>query len=352
MSSPDPAPRDAQPAAEPAGRPTMRDVAERVGMSRQLVSIVLRGAPGASEASRDRILTAARELGYHPDDSARMLRRRRSGQLGVLFTMRQPFEVDLVDALYRHAGELGYTLALGTMGEHRDLEPALAGLMRQRIEALIALDAGAGGEEFVGLPAGIPTLLLGGPTSHEVHDRVGVENERGISLAIAHLADLGHERIAFVGSDVGANARPRLDGYRAEMRARGLREQIIASDYSELGGHRAATTLLESGLGSGAAELPTALVCMNDHCAIGAMHTLVRAGVRVPEDISIVGFDDSTAAGLPYVELTTVRPDPESMAQLAVETVHARLAEPHAAAAIRRVTPTLTVRASTAPPRP
>ncbi|WP_162231052.1 LacI family DNA-binding transcriptional regulator [Leucobacter musarum] len=352
---------------EPASRPTMRDVAERVGMSRQLVSIVLRGAPGASEASRERILAAAREIGYHPDDSARMLRRRRSGQLGVLFTMRQPFEVDLVDALYRHAAQLGYTLALGTMGEHRDLEPALAGLMRQRIEALIVLDSGAGIDGSMSsrtnvltdLPPGIPTLLLGGPTSPEPHDRVDVENERGIALAVEHLIALGHTRIAYVGSEVGANAAPRLAGFHGAMAAHGLPAQVVASDYTELGGHRAALGLLADGrirAGAGSApshstESVTALVCMNDHSAIGALQTLVRAGVRIPEDVSIVGFDDSSAAALPYIDLTSVRPDPDRMAQLAVETVHARLAEPGARTVTRHVIPTLTKRASTAAPR-
>ena len=328
----------------------MRDVAERVGMSRQLVSIVLRGAPGASVASRERILAAAREIGYHPDDSARMLRRRRSGQLGVLFTMRQPFEVDLVDALYRHAEQLGYTLALGTMGEHRDLEPALAGLMRQRIEALIVLDAGLGSSShaLTGLPSGIPTLLLGGPTSPNTHDRVDVENEHGITLAIDHLIEQGHSAIAYVGSEMGPNSASRLHAYESVMAAAGLETRVIDSDQSELGGHRAAQTLLS---GSPAAPHPTALVCVNDHCAIGVMHSLVREGVRVPDDVSIIGFDGSSAAALPHIDLTSVRVDTDRMAQLAIETVHARLAAPDGAPAIRHVTPTLTVRASTAAPR-
>lgn len=338
----------------------MRDVAERVGMSRQLVSIVLRGAPGASEASRERILAAAREIGYHPDDSARMLRRRRSGQLGVLFTMRQPFEVDLVDALYRHAAGLDYTLALGAMGEHRDLGQALAGLMRQRIEALIVLDSGSDGRENVltELPPGIPSLLLGGPTSPDPHDRIEVENEQGIALAVEHLTALGHSRIAYIGSEAGANASPRLAGFRSAMAARGLPAHIVEGDYTELGGHRAALDLLAKErilAGSGSAPTPsadtlTALVCMNDHSAVGALQTLVRAGVRVPEDVSIVGFDDSSAAALPYVNLTSVRPDPDRMAQLAIETVHHHLTEPGSRETVRHVTPTLTVRASTAPP--
>ncbi|UOQ56955.1 LacI family transcriptional regulator [Leucobacter allii] len=345
-----------------SGRPTMRDVAERVGLSRQLVSIVLRGAPGASEASRERILAAARELGYHPDDSARMLRRRRSGQIGVLFTMRQPFELDVVDALYRSAAARGYTLALGAIGTSRPQEAALAELMRQRIEALIALDAeGAGGigaERLSGLPGGIPALLLGGPTSDEPHDRVGVENAAGIALAVDHLARLGHERIAYVGPETGPNAAERISGYRAAMHERGLRDRIVPSDYTEAGGYRAAASLLDEGLGGAVAgasgrtsAAPTALVCNNDHCAIGVLQTLVRAGVRVPEDVSVIGFDDSTAAALPFVRLTSVRPDPERLAELAIAAVHARLEAPGAPPSVALVAPTLAVRESTAAPR-
>lgn len=327
----------------------MRDVAERVGLSRQLVSIVLRGAPGASDASRERILAAARELGYYPDDSARMLRRRRSGQIGVLFTMRQPFEVDLVEALYRAATEHGYSLALSTMGQTRSRAAALDELMRQRIEALIVLDANEGDGTLQALPTGVPSLLLGGPVSHEPHDSVGVENRAGITLAVEHLVSLGHSKIAYVGPKAGPNAAERLAGYRDAMLAVGLPTEILPSDYTEAGGHAAALRILGSRGNTPTAD-PTALVCINDHCAIGALQTLVRAGVRVPEDVSVIGFDDSSAAALPFVNLTSVRSDPVRMAALAIDAVRARLERPSAEPMDARVTPTLTVRASTAAP--
>lgn len=358
----------------------MQDVADRVGLSRQLVSIVLRGAPGASEASTERILAAARELGYHPNDSARMLRRRRSGQIGVLFTMRQPFEVDLVDALYHHAEARGYSLTLSSMGPARTRDTALAELMRQPLEALIVLDTGTDAELLDTLPPGIPALLLGGPTSAQPHDLVRIENETGIALAINHLIALGHERIVYLGPASSANAAERLSGYRDVMRTHGLASRVISSDFTETGGHRAAIELLpeldaelgvrvdaeaEPGIGLGAgvdAELgsasaatpvrsPTALICANDHCAIGALQTLVRAGIRVPEDMSVIGFDDSSAAALPFVRLTSVRPDPDQMAKLAIDQIHTRLENPTARPSSAAITPTLTVRGSTAAPR-
>ena len=345
----------------------MQDVADRVGLSRQLVSIVLRGVPGASEASRERVMTAARELGYHPDDSARMLRRRRSGQIGVLFTMHQPFEVDLVDALYGAAKGGDYSLALSSMGPTRPFHVALAELMRQRIEALIVLDTG--GDELPDLPTGMPVLLLGGPASlagasacadadagavpdaalRADYDTIDVANTAGIELAVRHLTELGHERIAYVGPERGPNAEERSAAYRGAVLAAGGEPHTIESSHTEAGGAAAATALLERH--ASGEPLPTALVCVNDHCAIGALHTLVRAGVSVPGDISVTGFDDSSAAALPFVELTTVRADPARMAQIAIDTVRARLEPQHTAAADRAVIPTLVVRGSTAPPR-
>lgn len=305
-------------------RPTMRDVADRVGLSRQLVSIVLRGAEGASEESRERILAAARELGYHPDDSARLLRRRRSGQIGVLFTMRQPFEVDLVDALYRQAARHGFHLVLSTMGFGRSQRVALDELMRQRLEALIVLAAEGGAGVIEGMPEGLPIVLLGGPGAVGRHDEVRVENESGIAQAVDHLVGLGHRRIAYVGPTEGPNAAARLTGYRTAMAGHGLEREIdvVDSAYTEEGGHAAALEFLAR------PERPTALVCANDRCAFGVMWTMVRAGIRVPGDISIVGFDDSSVARLPFVDLTSVHPDPERMAELAILAVRDRLNDP------------------------
>ena len=323
----------------------MRDVADYVGMSRQLVSIVLRGAPGASDASRERILAAANELGYHPDDAARMLRRRRSGQIGVIFSMRQPFEVDLVEALHSHSESHGYSLIPSSVGPGRSHATALADVMRQRIEALILLNIDANETVLRNLPRGIPTFLLGGPSA-AAHDLVGVDNRAGISLAIDHLLSQGHTRISYVGPDSGPNTAERRDAYLAAMREAGLSPSVLVHKHTEEGGFAAATALLGR-----EEDLPTALVCVNDHCAIGALQTLVRAGVSVPEDISILGFDDSTAAALPFVQLTSVHPDPGHMAQLSIETLHARLENPESPQQAHRVAPTLTVRTSTAPPR-
>ncbi|WP_194409595.1 LacI family DNA-binding transcriptional regulator [Microbacterium cremeum] len=324
----------------------MKDIAEHVGMSRQLVSIVLRNAQGASEASRQRVIEAARELGYYPDESARLLRQRRSGQLGVLFTMRQPFEVDLVDALYGQAADYGYRLVLSTVGLGRSEGTALDELMRQRIEALIVLTTESRDGIIRRLPSGVPIVLLGGPQATGRHDEVHVENGQGMALAVRHLVELGHSRITYVGPFAGPNAAERLEGYKTSMRSQGLHHAIdaIEADYTEEAGYAAAQELLHRDSRS------SALVCANDRCAFGVMETFLREGVRVPEDISIVGFDDSTVARLPFVDLTSVQPNPELMARLGLEAAARRLADPDHSDWYRSVPPTLVVRGSSSAP--
>lgn len=324
----------------------MQDIADRVGLSRPLVSIVLRGAPGASDESRQRVLTAARELGYHPDESARLLRRRRSRLIGVLFTMRQPFEADLVDALYIEAANRGYRLVISHMGPSRSQKTALDELMRQRIEALVILAAEGGAGTITDLPPSVPVVLLGGPEAeHDAYDEVRVENAAGIVLAVEHLADLGHHDIAYIGPHSGPNAHERHDGYRSAMARMGLTDHAmtIRSAFTEEGGHTAALELLSDDVH------PTALICANDRCALGVVETLIRAGIKVPGDISVVGFDDSSVARLPFLDLTSVRPDPLRMAALAIEAVEQRVEEPDGPVGRHRVPGSLVIRSSTGP---
>ncbi|KAB1643398.1 LacI family DNA-binding transcriptional regulator [Gulosibacter chungangensis] len=331
-------------------RPTMKDVADHVGLSRQLVSIVLRGVPGASEESRERILAAAQELGYYPDASAQRLRSSKNNLLGVLFTMRQPFEVDLVDALYQAAEERGYVLSLSHIGPGRSQQTALAELLRQRIDALIVLAAEGGAATTTSLPRGIPAVLVGGPSSagKQVAE-VRVDNAHGIGLAVDHLVELGHREITYVGPNEGPNAAERIAGFHEARTSNALPgdPDVIESEYTEDGGHLAAKELLAR------RQLPSAVVCGNDRCAFGLLETLVRSGIKVPEQVSIVGFDDSSVARLPFVDLTSVRPDPAKMAAIAVDSAHEQLQiqapqELKTAANARVVKPSLTVRGSTA----
>jgi DNA-binding LacI/PurR family transcriptional regulator len=319
----------------------MKDVADRLGVSRQLVSLVLRDLPGASEETRRRVRAAAEELGYHPDASARLLRGRRSFRLGVLFTMREPFEVDLVEELLAGAADRGYSLVLGPLGPRRTQQSVVADLLGQRMEGLIVLAADHGSATVAGLPPGLAVVQLGGPRGPGPVDDVRVDNARGIHLLVDHLTSLGHDRIAYVTGGGGPNAEERRDAYVAALESLALRPELIEGAYTEQGGFAAAEALLSR------EDPPTAVMAANDRTAVGVLSTLVRRGVRVPEDVSVVGFDDSSVAALPYIELTTVRHEPRALAAQALDAVIRRIDEPAASVAAHRAAPQLVVRGST-----
>ena len=324
----------------------MKDVADHLGVSRQLVSLVLRDLPGASDETRRRVRAAAEELGYHPDASARLLRGRRSFRLGVLFTMHEPFEVDLVEALLADAADRGYSLVLGPLGPGRTQQGVIADLLGQRIEGLVVLAAEGGSATVAGLPAQVPVVQLGGPRSTDPVDDVRVDSACGIRLLVEHLVELGHKRIAYVTGGDGPNAAERRDAYAAEMRGRGLVPDVVDGSFTEQGGADAAGILLARG------KLPTAVMAANDRAASGMLSTLVRRGVRVPEDISVAGFDDSSVAALPYIDLTTVRHEPRALAAQALDAVLRRIDEPDAPVVAHRDVPELIVRSSSGLRRP
>jgi DNA-binding LacI/PurR family transcriptional regulator len=329
----------------PEQRPTMKDVADKVGVSRQLVSLVLRDLPGASGETRRRVREAAQEIGYYPDASARVLRGRRSFQLGVIFTMREPFEVDLVEALLGEASVRGFSLVLGPLTSERTLRSVVAELLGQRIEGLVVLATDGGGAHISGLPERIPYVQLGGPRGDQPADDVRVDDQVGISLLLDHLVGLGHREITHVTGGEGPNAAERRSEYCAAMISRGLTPDVVEAEYTEEAGARAAGALLSR------PALPTAILAANDRCATGVLATLVRRGVAVPEDVSVVGFDDSSVARLPFIELTTVRHDPRRLAAQALDAISSRIDSLGADRVTQRDVPELVVRRSSGPAR-
>jgi DNA-binding LacI/PurR family transcriptional regulator len=323
----------------------MKDLADHVGVSRQLVSLVLRDLPGASAETRRKVRKAAEELGYHPDASARVLRGRRSYQLGVVFTMHEPFEVDLVEALLTEAAARGYSLVLGPLTGDRSLATVSGQLLGQRIEGLIVLATDDGAATMAGLPARVPVVQLGGPMASTPLDDVRVDDEIGMGLLVDHLVGLGHRTIVHATGGDGPNAHSRRDQYVRAMERHGLEPDVVESAYTEEAGSAAAEALLARPV------LPTALMAANDRCAVGALAALARRNVAVPDTISVVGFDDSSVARLPFIQLTTVRHEPSRLAAEALEAMITRIESPTAPITAHRDAPTLVVRRSSGPAR-
>lgn len=330
-----------------SGRPTMRDVAARVGVSQTLVSLVFRNAPGASAETRERVLRAAAELGYRPDTAAQVLRRNRSRHIGVLFTMRQPFDVDLVEAIYVAAERSGYRVVLGALGVGRDDRQAVEELLAYRSEAMILSGTTIKAAELARIADQMPVIDIGRRFAGDSVDVVRVADERGARLAVDHLVSLGHHSIMHIdGGDLPA-AAGRRRGYRRAMQRHGLHDeiQILPGDYTEESGATAGRRILDG------AQLPTAIFAANDRCAHGVLDTLTRARIDIPGDISIVGYDDSEIARLSFINLTTVRQDATQMAEHAVRAIIERLDHGRVEAREIVLDPTLVVRGTTRPPR-
>ena len=293
---------------------TMSDVAERAGVSRALVSIVLRGAPGASPASRERVLRAAEELSYRRDEHARLLRSTRSRTIGVVYGLHHEFHAQVVEELYRAAHGAEYALALGAacpaFGEHR----AVQSLLDRRCEALILVGPLLRRREIDQLAARRPVVTIARALPRTAVDVIRTDDVAGARLAVEYLVGLGHRRIAHVHGDRSPGAAERRRGYQQAMWAAGLGGEIhlVRGGLTDSDGERAAEEVLS-------AAGPTAIFAFNDQCAAGLQAVARNRGVRLPTQLSIVGYDDSRIAALSAVNLTTVAQDAQALAARAID---------------------------------
>jgi DNA-binding LacI/PurR family transcriptional regulator len=328
-------------------RPRLEDVAERVGMSPASVSMVLSNAPGPSAATRERVLAAAAELGYRPDRTASLLARRRTHLVGVLMQAGSAFHAELVEDLYDAAEQQGYDVVLSAVTRTRSEGRAAETLVDFRCEALVLLGPVAPAAQLAVLGRQLPVVVIGRRVAADGVDVVRSADAKGVGQAVDHLAGLGHRSIAYVDGGRGTIAADRRRGYRTAMRRRRLAAQVrvIGGDHTEAAGARAARLLLDEGR-----PLPTAVVAFNDHCAVGLLDTLTRAGVEVPGEVSVVGYDDSGLSRLAHVNLTTVNQDARRQAEHAVAAAVERLDGGRTTPREVVLAPHLVVRGTTGPP--
>jgi DNA-binding LacI/PurR family transcriptional regulator len=322
-------------------RPRLHDVARHVGVSTASVSLVLRGAPGPSAETRRRVVEAAALLGYRPDRTASLLARRRRHLLGVLLDIRNPFHAELAEAVHTQADRMGYEVVLSTLTRDRDEDRAVDTLLDFRCEAIILLGPDAPAARLADLAARLPVVAVGRRTPDDRIDVVRSADDVGVGLAVDHLIALGHRDIAFVDGGRGAIAAARRRGYRTAMRRGGFPDRVIPGDHTEQGGIRAGRALASRG------DHPSAVVASNDRCAVGLMDAFARAGLDVPQDMSIVGYDDSSLARLVHIDLTTVNQDAAAQARHAVTAAVERLDEGRTARREVVLAPRLVIRGST-----
>jgi LacI family transcriptional regulator len=300
---------------------TIRDVAERAGVSISTVSRVLNDICAVKEDKRVKVLEAAEALGYTPNPAARSLLGKKTGGIGVVLPfVSAEFFSEFLTGLDQEAQGSGYFLVVST--SHRlskEFESAMQA-MRQRVDGMIVMapELGDADAEMVAKARGAVVFV----NTYVTSERVSVVNfdNYGGSLALTnHLLELGHRRIAIIKGPASArDAIERASGYRDAMNAAGVSDLAgleVEGEYTQEAGYRAAQELLDSD------RLPTAIVAANDYCAIGALRALNEAGVRVPEEIAVAGFDGITSSQFARPALTTVHVPIREIGRKAIRTL-------------------------------
>ncbi|MEU1994527.1 LacI family DNA-binding transcriptional regulator [Nocardia gamkensis] len=330
-------------------RPTMEDVAARAGVSRALVSLVMRDSPKVSEHRRRAVLDAAEDLGYQPHILARSLASRTSNIVGVLVSdLRNAFFADVVEGMDAAAQESGLELILNTGRRSAAREhAALESLLSFRPGGVILLSPILPAAAIRAAAQQAPLVLVSRTSTVAGIDTVNDDGEAGATLAVDHLVSLGHRRIVHLDGGGAFTSAPRRKGYRAAMRRHGLEPMVVPSEHTDSAGMAAVRKLLNL---FSRDTFPTALVCGNDFNAVGAMSALEEAGLRVPEDVSVIGYDNTSLAALRHVALTTIDQPRIRMGSLAIEAIAERLRDGRTRPVRRRLEPTLVVRSTTTAP--
>jgi len=282
---------------------TIRDVAERAAVSVASVSRVLNGAGPVSEATKNRVLEAARSLQYVPHSGARSLSTSRTQTIGVILPdLFGEFFSELIRGMDVAARSLGYHLIVSS--SHDDAEEASAAVrsMRGRVDGLIVLSPHLDAANLAaGLVGQTPILLMNGGAAAG-RPSIVVDNHGGAMLAIEHLIATGRRRIAHISGPAGnLEAEARLAGYLEAMARAGLATTVVDGEFTQPSGHAAGVELARR------EPRPDAVFAGNDIMAVGTMLALQDAGLRVPEDVALIGFDDVPIAALVRPGLTTLR---------------------------------------------
>jgi DNA-binding LacI/PurR family transcriptional regulator len=327
--------------------PSMAQVAERAGVSHQTVSRVLNDASLVKEETRLRVLAAIEELGYRRNFAARLLATNRSRRIGMISAHLSLHGPSKIATAVQEAGQAeGYDVSLLGLSElsSEGLQGAVDRLTDQAVEAIVVAVAHREAVEVTrALRLSIPIVMVEGVTSGQPLS-AGIDQEAGALLATGHLLDLGHRHVAHIsGPDNWVESSQRRGGWRLAHEQRGLLPgPEIDGDWSAESGYRAGLLIADDGDVS-------AVFAGNDSMALGLLRALHERGRRVPDDISVVGFDDVPEAAYYWPALTTVTQDFSELGRRALALALAAVRGEREASA-DLIVPTLQVRASTAEP--
>lgn len=328
-------------------RPTIRDVARLAGVSKSLVSMVIRGHPGVSPASREAVLEAVGELDYRPNAMARGLVQSKTRIVGVVVSdLSNPFFGDVVSGIQERARELGYRVLFSTGDRQQELEvEAIDSLLELRVDGLILAGPRIPLKAIGGVGRSVPLVVLHRSTTDTLSDSITNDDLAGAQTAVEHLASLGHTRIAHIDGGPGAGAEGRREGYVQAMHRLGLGQHILiaAGGFTEKPGRKGAQEILSK------RPLPTAVFAANDLCAIGALNAFEEAGLTIPEDLSLLGYDNTSVAALRHVSLTSIHQPSVTMGRMAVDRLFERIDKGRIEPVHDVVSPSIVIRDTTGP---
>ncbi|MGP0222640.1 MULTISPECIES: LacI family DNA-binding transcriptional regulator [unclassified Paenarthrobacter] len=326
---------------------TQNDVAREVGVSRTLVSFAFRGAPGVSGETRQAILDAAKRLGYRPNAVAADLARKHRSAVGLyLMDIRNDVYADILNgvrsALPHERNRLILSVSRTLDGVDRG---AVDSLIEARMGIIIAATLLDTDQQVHELAQVVPLVSVARRV--EGVDSIYSDDDAGARAATEHLLALGHRRIAHVAGPEHHGHTVRRKSYERTMTGAGLVPHVVtAADYTQEAGERAAYTLLDT------PDRPTAIFTHNDQFALGVREAAFARGLKVPGDLSLVGYDNSRTARLHGIDLTSIDLHALDLGRLAGETALERLNNPDAPVTDRRLMPQLVLRNSTAAPAP
>ena len=324
-----------------ATKPTIHDVASLAGVSKSLVSLALTGSEKVSEQSREKILEAAEELGYRRNAAARSLAVKRSQTMGVLILdLHNPVFAEILDGVQSELRDYGYSTMLVTGGDDPVLEKTeIDTLLQFQVEGLVLISHRLDAKELSLIAKEVPTVTV---TREDIKatglDTVCNDDIAGAQLAVDHLVDLGHSRIVCLSGGDNPVSHSRVEGYKTAMERNGKASfsSVVPGGLTDTTGYRAATKALE--------QKPTALFVANDIAAMGAIAAIEEAGLKVPEDISVVGYDGISLGALRSVNLTTIAQPLDDLGRLAAKSLVQRINNPKSKSVHTRVLSKLVVR--------
>lgn len=328
---------------------TMKQVAEKAGVSTSTVSHVINNTRAVSEDVRKRVLAVIQETRYVPSAVARSLKNDKTNSIGMMIPNNSnPYFAELIQGIEDASFKLGYNIILCNAYDDAKKQAAyLRVLMEKRIDGLILVDSGGGddlAEILCAMP--MPKVIVDREVSGVDGDFIEADHERGGYLATRYLIELGHKQIACVTGPMHlVPSRDRVAGYRRALQEAALAfrsEFLIHSDFTSEGGFNAFQHLLQL------PQRPSAIFAGNDLMAFGGMCAANEAGVRVPEDLSVIGYDDIALASYSTPRLTTMAQPKYEMGETIARVLVERIRGGHQPFRREMFTPVLVERQSTA----